>query len=59
MNNTRNGWESAIGLEVHAQIDTNSKLFSSSGVKYGAPVNSKVSLFDAAIPGTLPVKHYI
>lgn len=51
----RHGWESVIGLEIHAQLDVQSKLFSSSENLYGAPVNSRVSLFDAAIPGTLPV----
>lgn len=48
-------WESVIGLEIHAQLNAQSKLFSSSENVYGAPVNSKVTLFDAAIPGTLPV----
>lgn len=51
----RENWESVIGLEIHAQLNAQSKLFSSSENMYGAPVNSKVSLFDAAIPGTLPV----
>jgi len=44
-----------VGLEVHAQIQSGTKLFSPSGVKFGAPVNSLVSLFDASVPGTLPV----
>ncbi|ESO90680.1 hypothetical protein LOTGIDRAFT_233688 [Lottia gigantea] len=48
-------WESVIGLEIHAQILSDSKLFSGSGTKFAAPVNSQVSLFDCAIPGTLPV----
>ena len=51
----RDGWESVIGLEVHAQINTESKLFSSAAVNFGATVNSQVSLFDCATPGTLPV----
>ncbi|XP_050417233.1 glutamyl-tRNA(Gln) amidotransferase subunit B, mitochondrial [Patella vulgata] len=48
-------WESVIGLEVHAQISSESKLFSGSSTKFAAPINSQVSFFDAAIPGTLPV----
>lgn len=52
----RKGWESAVGLEVHAQIDTKTKIFSRAPVSYGAPVNTQVDIFDAAIPGTLPVK---
>lgn len=44
-----------IGLEVHAQISSESKLFSAASVRFGAPVNSCVDEFDAAIPGTLPV----
>jgi len=47
-------WESVIGLEVHAQINANSKMFSSAPTSFNAPVNSNVSYFDAAIPGTLP-----
>lgn len=48
-------WESVVGLEVHAQIKSNSKLFSGAASDFGSPVNSLVSLFDCAIPGTLPV----
>jgi len=48
-------WESVVGLEVHTQVKTNSKLFSSAPTLYNQPVNSKVSFFDAAVPGTLPV----
>ncbi|KAM9793053.1 glutamyl-tRNA(Gln) amidotransferase subunit B, mitochondrial [Neosynchiropus ocellatus] len=44
-----------VGLEIHAQIHSNTKLFSGSAVKFSAPPNSVVSLFDAALPGTLPV----
>ncbi|XP_068178031.1 glutamyl-tRNA(Gln) amidotransferase subunit B, mitochondrial [Antennarius striatus] len=44
-----------VGLEVHAQINSNSKLFSASSVSFSAPPNSLVSLFDASVPGTLPV----
>ena len=46
---------STIGLEVHAQLRTQSKLFSRAPASYGAPANSQVSLFDASTPGTLPV----
>ncbi|CAG0882004.1 unnamed protein product [Darwinula stevensoni] len=45
---------STVGIEVHAQIDSTSKLFSSAGVDFNAAVNSLVSPFDAAHPGTLP-----
>ena len=59
MNNLVKGnkfeWEPVIGLEVHAQIKSNSKLFSSSSTKFGAVPNSQVSLVDAAMPGMLPV----
>ena len=48
-------WESVIGLEIHAQIASEGKLFSGAGTKFAAPVNTQVSLFDAALPGTLPV----
>jgi aspartyl-tRNA(Asn)/glutamyl-tRNA(Gln) amidotransferase subunit B len=47
-------WEVVIGLEVHAQITTNSKLFSRASTSYGADPNSQVSLVDAAMPGMLP-----
>lgn len=49
------GYESVIGLEVHAQLLTKSKLFSGAPNDRKAPANTAVSLFDAAIPGTLPV----
>ncbi|MDP3704509.1 MAG: Asp-tRNA(Asn)/Glu-tRNA(Gln) amidotransferase subunit GatB [Legionellaceae bacterium] len=48
-------WETVIGLEVHAQLSTYSKLFSSSSTQYGAPENSQTSFIDAGLPGTLPV----
>ena len=50
-----NHYEVVIGLEVHAQIKSNSKLFSSSSTKFGAEPNTQVSLVDAAFPGMLPV----
>ena len=48
-------WEVVIGLEVHAQITSNAKLFSSSSTKFGSNPNSQVSFVDAAMPGMLPV----
>uniref|UniRef100_A0A182R840 Glutamyl-tRNA(Gln) amidotransferase subunit B, mitochondrial n=1 Tax=Anopheles funestus TaxID=62324 RepID=A0A182R840_ANOFN len=53
--NTRTKWKSVIGLEVHAQLNTKSKLFSGARATFGAAPNSCVALFDASIPGTLPV----
>jgi len=48
-------WEVVIGLEVHAQIVSNAKLFSGASTEFGAEPNSQVSLIDAAMPGMLPV----
>ena len=48
-------WEMVIGLEIHAQVKSNSKLFSASSTKFGSLPNSQVSLVDAAMPGMLPV----
>ncbi|KAH8417670.1 hypothetical protein KR222_004005, partial [Zaprionus bogoriensis] len=48
-------WKSVVGLEVHAQIASASKLFSGSATGFGAPLNTAVAYFDASIPGTLPV----
>ena len=48
-------WEIVIGLEVHAQISSQSKLFSGSSTEFGAEANSQVSMVDAAMPGMLPV----
>ena len=48
-------WEIVVGLEVHAQVNSQSKLFSGSSTGFGAPPNSHVSLVDAAMPGMLPV----
>jgi len=50
-----NQYEVIIGLEVHAQVLSNSKLFSSSSTKFGAEPNTQVSLVDVAFPGMLPV----
>ena len=51
----KNIYEVVIGLEVHAQVLSKSKLFSSSPTKFGAEPNTQVSLVDAAFPGMLPV----
>ncbi len=48
-------WEVVIGMEVHAQITANTKLFSGSSAQFGAEPNSQVSMVDAAMPGMLPV----
>ena len=48
-------WEVVIGLEVHAQVTSNAKLFSGASTEFGAEPNSQVSLVDAAMPGMLPV----
>lgn len=48
-------WEAVIGLEIHAQIQSKSKLFSSASTKFGEDANMNVALFDASTPGTLPV----
>jgi len=48
-------WEVIIGMEVHAQVTSQSKLFSGSSTEFGNPPNSNVSFVDAAMPGMLPV----
>lgn len=48
-------WELVMGLEVHAQVKSNSKLFSGSATEFGAEPNTQVSFVDAAMPGMLPV----
>jgi aspartyl-tRNA(Asn)/glutamyl-tRNA(Gln) amidotransferase subunit B len=48
-------WEIVLGLEIHAQVASNAKLFSGAAVGAGAAPNSQVSLVDAAMPGMLPV----
>jgi len=48
-------WEMVIGLEVHAQVISEAKLFSGAATRFGAEPNSQVSLVDAAMPGMLPV----
>src|SRR6476469_5474880 len=49
------GWEVVVGLEVHAQVASNAKLFSGASTEFGGAPNSHVSLVDAAMPGMLPV----
>ncbi|SNR26725.1 Asp-tRNA(Asn)/Glu-tRNA(Gln) amidotransferase subunit GatB [Puniceibacterium sediminis] len=51
----KHDWELVIGMEVHAQIATQAKLFSGASTKFGAEPNSNVSFVDAAMPGMLPV----
>ena len=48
-------WEVVVGLEIHAQVISKSKLFSGAATAFGAPPNSQVSFVDAAFPGMLPV----
>lgn len=48
-------WEIVIGMEVHAQVIANSKLFSGASTEFGAEQNAQVSMVDAAMPGMLPV----
>ena len=50
-----NMWETVIGLEIHVQLATNSKLFSSSSTNFGAEQNTQASVIDLAMPGVLPV----
>jgi len=48
-------WETVIGLEIHAQLATRSKIFSGAATAYGAPPNAQTDLIDLAYPGVLPV----
>ena len=48
-------WETVIGLEIHAQLSTKSKLFSGGSTKFGAESNTNVDLVDMGLPGVLPV----
>jgi aspartyl-tRNA(Asn)/glutamyl-tRNA(Gln) amidotransferase subunit B len=52
---TTGDWEVVIGMEVHAQVSSRSKLFSGASTEFGGAPNSHVSLVDAAMPGMLPV----
>lgn len=47
-------WQSVVGIEIHAQIATNCKLFSGAENCFSRPINSSVALLDSAIPGSLP-----
>ena len=57
MSNAQNKtkWETVIGLEIHTQLKTKSKLFAGTNTAYGAEPNTQVSFLEAAMPGTLPV----
>ncbi|MEX0619240.1 MAG: Asp-tRNA(Asn)/Glu-tRNA(Gln) amidotransferase subunit GatB [Pseudohongiellaceae bacterium] len=48
-------WETVIGLEVHVQLSTHSKLFSGTATRFGAAPNTQANVYDLAMPGTLPV----
>ena len=48
-------WETVIGLEIHAQLATNSKIFSGAPIAYGAPPNTQACAVDLGLPGVLPV----
>src|SRR5437868_10617349 len=54
-NGATGDWEVVIGLEIHAQVTSNSKLFSGASTEFGGEANAHVSLVDAAMPGMLPV----
>ncbi|OYX39905.1 MULTISPECIES: Asp-tRNA(Asn)/Glu-tRNA(Gln) amidotransferase subunit GatB [unclassified Sphingomonas] len=55
LSGTTGDWEVVVGLEVHAQVTSNAKLFSGAATAFGAEPNTQVSLVDAAMPGMLPV----
>jgi aspartyl-tRNA(Asn)/glutamyl-tRNA(Gln) amidotransferase subunit B len=55
MSGGRDDWESVIGLEIHAQLATRSKIFSASATAYGAAPNTQANLVDLGYPGVLPV----
>ena len=48
-------WETVVGLEVHVQLSTESKLFSSAPTQFGAKPNTQANIYDLALPGVLPV----
>ena len=50
-----NGWETVIGLEIHVQLQTESKMFSWSGTDFGLPPNTQTDPVSLGLPGTLPV----
>ncbi len=51
----KHDWELVIGMEIHAQVSSNSKLFSGASTQFGSEPNSNVSFVDCAMPGMLPV----
>ncbi len=51
----KDDWELVIGMEIHAQVSSNAKLFSGASTKFGAEPNSNVAFVDSAMPGMLPV----
>ncbi|MDP4893159.1 MAG: Asp-tRNA(Asn)/Glu-tRNA(Gln) amidotransferase GatCAB subunit B, partial [Cypionkella sp.] len=51
----KHDWELVIGMEIHAQVSSNAKLFSGASTQVGAEPNSNVAFVDAAMPGMLPV----
>jgi aspartyl-tRNA(Asn)/glutamyl-tRNA(Gln) amidotransferase subunit B len=55
INGATGDWEVIVGMEIHAQVSSNSKLFSGASTEFGGEPNSHVSLVDAAMPGMLPV----
>ncbi|MDE2051214.1 MAG: Asp-tRNA(Asn)/Glu-tRNA(Gln) amidotransferase subunit GatB, partial [Gammaproteobacteria bacterium] len=55
MTGSESTWETVIGLEIHAQLATRSKIFSGASTAYGAPPNAQASLIDLGFPGVLPV----
>jgi aspartyl-tRNA(Asn)/glutamyl-tRNA(Gln) amidotransferase subunit B len=55
MTSETGSWETVIGLEIHAQLSTKSKIFSGSAIAYGAPPNAQANLVDLGYPGVLPV----
>jgi aspartyl-tRNA(Asn)/glutamyl-tRNA(Gln) amidotransferase subunit B len=55
MTTASDNWETVIGLEIHAQLATRSKIFSGSATAYGAPPNTQANLVDLGYPGVLPV----
>ena len=61
INGEKDNFEIVVGLEIHAQVNSNAKLFSGSSTNFGSQPNENVSLVDAAMPGMLPVinKHCI
>ena len=53
--NLIDGWEVVIGIEIHTQLATNTKIFSGSSTVFGNDPNTQASLVDLAMPGVLPV----